>query len=818
MITNEHSRDSSLESTTYHSDISAAARSKTQLLKLFKISFLFIRRISRQQRTGNEFSGENIVHLAKLLGYFWGCERLSIKSADLSQHLLTLPLSFSFFKSDKIDQNFFGTACLESGELLSVNNYAFSIRHFCEDCSESLVIEVDAPKCDSFCVVLKRPDTSPVFSSRDRLLLDVVLRSCEALLNESFYTEKNDFSCSVGMTSCFEMLNDVSEIASGDQEFEQMADSVTHILTAYDSINHASVWLPMDVNAAVQCVASSGQTEFSINGPEFREFVEKVLQQQSARIGDISHLHTSKRVPEEHHYLGIPMKIQGQVIGVLLIQRSDSTTSIGVQHALSVIAQFVAMRLQLCEFAQQLRSNIEMLEKNVRERTTALEKANRFLQLQIEERKKVEQQLTYEAHHDALTGLPNRKYLLENIHRALLEFRRDKNCPFALLFIDLDRFKTINDTLGHIVGDEFLIEVTNRIANCVREHDLLSRLGGDEFVILVEHVEVERIAESIALRIIQELKEPFFLDGQDVYSGASIGIAMSNERYVEPDEILRDADAAMYRAKASGRGRYVVFTDQIRERLVDEMILDQSIHSGIDNHEFLPQITYIFEPHTHKQIGMKVDVCWHHPELGPLGREHFAPLAESVGVMLDIERQLLTDLCTSLVKKAFAPESQLISISLSSLWLEQNNALEEILKLPENYGLPANAFCFSFSEEGVLDELEVCCDVLERIHMAGCKVSINHFGSQVGALGLLARCPVDYVEIDDEFSQTLTISHKNRTLLKAICQLSQHFRFQIILRGVDASALESVVLKNGIHFVQGDIQSQDISRRKTAVI
>lgn len=807
MATHEHSQNLSLGTTHYRPDINFAARNRKHLIRLLRISYLFIRRVYRRIEGEKQFDFNSLIQLANILGRFWGGDRLLVKSGDLQEHIASISLDCDVFYN-----GFPVNACSLKSDDKSAKSYSFTIHNYCDDCSESLVIKVAGPTLPSICIVLKRKDEIAPFTERERLLFDVVLRSCETLLNDGPKAQENTIPCSIELASCFEMLIDVSEAASSDQAFEQMAESVTHILTMCESINHASVWLPVDINAVVNCVAKRGQTEFSINGPEFRGFVEKVLQDQSARIGDISHLPVNEHESQISHYLGIPMKIQGQVIGVLLIQRNEPTTSKGIQHALSVIAQFVAMRLQLCEFSQQLRNSIEMLELNVKERTTALEKANRFLQLQIEERKKVELQLMHEAYHDALTGLPNRKLLLENIRRALTDFHSDPNCPFALLFIDLDRFKTINDTLGHIVGDEFLIEVTNRIANCVREHDLLSRLGGDEFVILVEHVEVGDIAESIALRIIRELKEPFFLAGQDVYSGASIGIAMCHHRYVEPDEMLRDADAAMYHAKASGRGRYVVFTDNIRQRLVDEMILDQSIHSGIDNNEFLPQITYIFEPHTHKQIGMKVDVCWQHPELGKLGRKHFAPLAESVGVMLDIERQILIQLCTLLSKKRLSAECQLVSVSLSSIWLEQSSALQEVFKLPEKYGLPTQIFCFSFSEEGMLAELDCCCDVLEQIHMAGCRVSINHFGSQVGALGLLARCPVDFVEIDGEFSRTLAVSHKNRTLLKAICQLSQHFSFQIILQGVDASALESVVLKNGIHFVQGDIQSRDISR------
>merc|ERR1712000_323960 len=233
---------------------------------------------------------------------------------------------------------------------------------------------------------------------------------------------------------------------------------------------------------------------------------------------------------------------------------------------LRFVSHHIAVAIERKRNTESMQQYNALLEEKVRERTRELDKINSFLKQQIEERKEIELKLIHDAHHDSLTDLPNRTMFTSRLELAVANKQRYPENLFAVLFIDLDRFKIINDTLGHHAGDEFLIEVSKRITKCIRGHDLLARHGGDEFVLLLDNFEYTSDVEEISARIIDSISEPFILDDKEMYSGASIGIAHVETYYRSADEVIRDADAAMYQAKSLGRGRLVIFDKSMRER------------------------------------------------------------------------------------------------------------------------------------------------------------------------------------------------------------------------------------------------------------
>ena len=280
-------------------------------------------------------------------------------------------------------------------------------------------------------------------------------------------------------------------------------------------------------------------------------------------------------------WLSAPLTQHGQVFGVLALQdfyHEDAYHQDDLE-IIRFIADHIANAISQKNHQLQEQRNKDELERLVNERTKELQISNLNLRMQVEERRKAEAKLYHEAHHDTLTQLPNRAMFSDRLSFALRHIKRHPQNRFAVLFIDLDRFKMINDTLGHHAGDEFLVEIANRLKLCVRDNDLLARLGGDEFVVLLYSMQSQEDVEDVCARIIDKIAEPFDYDGNELYSNASIGIALCSHQYNDANEILRDADAAMYQANSLGRGRFVFFDESMREKLLENMSLEQELRA-----------------------------------------------------------------------------------------------------------------------------------------------------------------------------------------------------------------------------------------------
>ncbi|KKO45182.1 diguanylate cyclase [Arsukibacterium ikkense] len=316
---------------------------------------------------------------------------------------------------------------------------------------------------------------------------------------------------------------------------------------------------------------SRGFTEYVIRCAEARlinsEAAEQLAAEGEIRRGMADPL---QRARLSSCWLGAPLLIDQRVIGVIAVQAYNNAYQYTEQELsiLRFVSQHIGVAIQRKLAAEKQKQHQEELERKVFESTRELRQTNLFLRLQVEERKKAEQKLFYEANHDLLTGLANRQMFLEQLKRQFALHKRQPIEGMAMLFLDLDRFKLINDTLGHHIGDAFLVETSKRILSAVREHDLAARLGGDEFVVLLQNLQGEHDAEEVAQRIIEKVREPYYLENQQVNSGVSIGIALMQPDYNNGEQLLRDADAAMYHAKALGRGRYAIFQDSMRDQML----------------------------------------------------------------------------------------------------------------------------------------------------------------------------------------------------------------------------------------------------------
>ena len=419
--------------------------------------------------------------------------------------------------------------------------------------------------------------------SRELLELTVQERTQQLqLINQSLQKEIKERTNAERLQAA---LYEISELTASSRDMQSFYKAMHKVLAGLMSADNCYIallnsdqtkltfpfYLDQYSPPARERPISRGFTEYVIRCAEAR-LINTDAAEQLASEGEIRRgmADPMQRARLSSCWLGAPLLIDQRVIGVIAVQSYDNAYDYTEQELsiLRFVSQHIGVAIQRKLAAEKQKQHQEELERKVFESTRELRQTNLFLRLQVEERKKAEQKLFYEANHDLLTGLANRQMFLEQLKRQFAIYKRQPEVGMALLFLDLDRFKLINDTLGHHIGDAFLIETSKRILSAVREHDLAARLGGDEFVVLLQNLQGEHDAEDVAQRIIEKVREPYYLEGQQVNSGVSIGIALMHAEYGNGEQLLRDADAAMYHAKALGRGRYAIFQDKMRDQML----------------------------------------------------------------------------------------------------------------------------------------------------------------------------------------------------------------------------------------------------------
>lgn len=444
------------------------------------------------------------------------------------------------------------------------------------------------------------------------------------------------------------------------------------------------------------------------------------------------------------------------------------------------------------------------LEALVSERTQDLQKANLNLRMQMAERRKAEQQLYFEAHHDALTKLPNRAMFSDRLSYAIRHLKRHPNQRFAVLFIDLDRFKMINDTLGHHAGDNFLVEISNRLRSCVRDNDVLARLGGDEFVILLDSLQSDDV-EEVANRIISSIEKPYTIENNTLYSNASIGIALCNRNYKNSDEVLRDADAAMYQAKSLGRGRYVFFDDSMREKLIATMTLEQELRSAIEHQQFELHYQKISDLTSAKIIGFEALLRWNHPKKGILTPSEFLYLAEETGVILAIETWVVEEVARQLkdLQQDVEYQHTFIAINLSGRHLTQANQLNKLISLIKEQAFEPQRLILEFNESAFNQHEELSLKGLRKLKSIGVKLALDDYASGVSSFSFLHSYPFEFIKLDRGFIRTLKNSDKNLPLVKALHDLGEEYGYRLVAEGIESEGVMQKLHSVGCDFGQG---------------
>ena len=431
----------------------------------------------------------------------------------------------------------------------------------------------------------------------------------------------------------------------------------------------------------------------------------------------------------------------------------------------------------------------------------------------VVERKKTEKQLHHNAFHDGLTDLPNRALFIERLHQAIRRTKRHEDYQFAVLFLDLDRFKVINDSLGHSIGDKLLIEITHRLKECVRGEDTFARLGGDEFTILLDGIRDISDATRVADRIQEKLQPPFCLDGHDVYTTASIGIALSETGYERPDDVMRDADMAMYRAKSSGKARYEVFDREMHTQAVTRLKLETELRRALEKREFVVFYQPIVSMETGKIVAFEALLRWNHPERGYLLPKTFIPLAEETGTIISLDRWVLNEACrqTSGWRSEFSQYADLtINVNLSGKQFTQPDLTRHIDQITSDTGFSNACLNLEITEGVIIRNAELAAEVLCELKRRDIQLQMDDFGAGYSPLSYLHQFPIDTLKIDRSLCNG-SRNNKSSLMLEGIIGLARSLNMGVTAEGLETASQVSRVKSLECDYGQGYFFSEPLN-------
>ncbi|WP_016951890.1 EAL domain-containing response regulator [Anabaena sp. PCC 7108] len=459
--------------------------------------------------------------------------------------------------------------------------------------------------------------------------------------------------------------------------------------------------------------------------------------------------------------------------------------------------------------------NIE-LERKVKERTLQLEIANQDLKRELWERKQLEEKLLYRALHDPLTNLANRTLLMERLDEALKLTKIESNYHFAVLFLDCDRFKVINDSLGHLIGDELLIAIGNRLQNLMKDTDILARLGGDEFAIFLDKIADISYVKLVADKILKAISAPFQLSRTEVFITASIGIVFSNSNYNKPQELLRDADTAMYKAKSQGKSRYCVFTYSMYQKALKLLQLENDLNRAIELQEFIVYYQPIVSLTTGKISGFEALVRWQHPTHGLVSPAEFIPVAEETGLIAAIDTWVLQTACRQLrnwQEQKVIGEEISISVNLSVKLFSHPNLLETINRAWCDIQLNPQNLKLEITESAIMEDIQATAVILQQLRESKIELSIDDFGTGYSSLSYLHRLPVNILKIDQYFIRNLEQNPKNIALISTIINLAHTSELRAIAEGIKNPVQLKKLRNLGCDFGQGYFFSKPLAAK-----
>jgi len=426
------------------------------------------------------------------------------------------------------------------------------------------------------------------------------------------------------------------------------------------------------------------------------------------------------------------------------------------------------------------------------------------------------ERLHHLVYHDTLTNLPNRVLLQDRLSRMMIKAKRN-NTFVAILFLDLDRFKKINETLGHDVGDKLLLEVARRIENCVRKSDTVARLGGDEFSVLLDDLRDIKFVAVVARKILHALSKPIMIQKYELYATSSIGISLYPNDSEDEDVLLRSADTALYRAKDAGKNNYQFYTADMNTRAFEFLLLESGLRKALDNDELVVHYQPVINLEDKKLIGMEALLRWKHPEKGMVSPADFIPLAEETGLIESIGKWVLRAACAQNKKwqdAGYPPVT--MSVNMSARQFNKKNVVETIGEILEETGLRPEYFCIEITESIIMKDVESTITKLNQLHKMGISLSIDDFGTGYSSLNYLKLFPIDNLKIDRSFVFNITSDSTDAAIAASVILLAHSMNLKVTAEGVETNEQLEMLRRQGCDYVQGFLFSKPIAAEKFA--